>query len=122
MPRTTVNLQREFLPVENFQSLLDVGDADARTENLHPLTFRDPHAVVDNLNRQPSVVALGTKGYGPAFNLGPDTVSNGVFDQGLQDHARDNHLQRFGVDVLADLELVTPKAYDLDIKVVVDKI
>src|SRR6185437_7925754 len=57
-----------------------------------------------------------------AFNLGRKTVLDGVFYQRLQQHAGDHHIQRCGIEFLHNLELVTAKAHDLDVEIVVDEI
>src|SRR5215472_13896898 len=46
---------------------------------------------------------------------------DGVFDQRLQKHAGNHHLERSRVEFLYHLELVAPETHHLDIEVVIDK-
>ena len=49
-------------------------------------------------------------------------MTNGVFDQRLENHAGNDHIQSFRINLLADPELVPPEAHDFNIEVVVDEV
>ena len=46
---------------------------------------------------------------------------NRILNQGLEQHGRYHHFERFRLEFLDDPQLVTPEAHDFNVQVVVDE-
>ena len=122
MAGVALDLQREELAIEDLQPFAHVADADARFIDFGTPFVGNSHAVVDDLDHEPPFVTRDAQDDGAAFHLGRDAVPDGVLDQRLQDHAGNEHVQGLRIDLLADLQLVTPEPDHFDVEVVIDKI
>ena len=56
----------------------------------------------------------------PRTDLARQAVLDGVFDERLQNHARNDELDRVWADLLANTQL-RPEPYDFDVEVFVDR-
>jgi len=80
------------------------------------------HAVILDLDHQPRLDDATSQRDAAAFDLGRKSVLDAVFDQRLQQHARDHGFEGHRIEILHHLELVPSKAYDFNIQIIVDEL
>src|SRR3984893_14491783 len=71
---------------------------------------------------QPPAAVGGAQLDSPAFQLRRQPVLQAIFDNGLQQHARNERLQGLVVNRFDKLQVVAPEARHLNVQVVIDEI
>src|SRR5580698_936413 len=116
------NIHFELVAVEKPQTLVDVADPDTAAVYLEKPIRCHAHAVVVNLDRQPPVAATRADVNLTSRQPRSQPMLNCVLDDRLQQHAGHERVERLLIDFLENLELVAPKADDLDVQIIVDEI
>ena len=57
-----------------------------------------------------------------AFQLGRESVLDGIFHQGLEQHAGHHNVERLRIEILDHLQFVAAKANDFNVEIVVNEI
>ncbi len=115
------DVQVEVRAVEHAEALADVAEANAFDVNVWHFFFGDTDAVIFDFDVQPAIAVDGSNENATPFELRRQAVFETVFDNGLQEHARDKRFQRVFADFLDDVEVVFAEAGDFDVEIVVDK-
>src|ERR1700691_5642954 len=115
------NIHFELVAVEKPQTLVDVADPDAAAVDLEEPIRCHAQAVVVDLDRQPTVAAMRPDVDLASRESRSQTVLDRVFDDRLQQHAGHERVERLLINFLENLELVAPKAEDLNSQITVDK-
>src|SRR5204863_1756719 len=105
-------------PVDRPQTLVDVSQPDPATKRLFQAFLAHAEPIVGHLDGDAPFVQGGANGNTAASNLCRQAVLDRVLDERLQDHARDDHVERIGVDLLLHPQLRT-ETHDLDVEVLV---
>src|SRR5882724_7675159 len=108
--------------IEHLQTLCDIGHADAHAIWMSG-GFRRIHAdaVIFHFDHQLLFFHPTADDDAAALDLGRQPVLDRVLDQRLQDHAGDVCLERLGIKLLADPELLA-EADDFDVEIIVDEL
>src|SRR4029079_818884 len=108
--RYAVELQLIVRPVDYAQPLVHIAQADAAPRDALHLGCREPDAVVNDVDDGMAALPPAADGDPAAAELLGEPVLDGVFDERLQQHARDDELEGCRIDRLVDLEL-RPEAH-----------
>src|SRR5262245_11660924 len=122
LPRAAFDLQAELGAIENAKTLPDVAEADTFYVDVRHALLGDADAVVFDFDLQAAAALLCVQADAAAFDLGREAVLEAVLHHRLQQHARNERLQRLVVDFLDDLEVVLAEAGHLDVQIVVDEL
>ena len=82
---------------------------------------RDSHTVVGNFDRETAIELVRADVNLASLKARAKPVFDGIFDHGLEQHTGNEGIERLGIDLLKDLQLVTAEADHLDIQVVIDE-
>ena len=82
LPRLALDLHGRILAVKDLQPFVDVADANAGFENVVSTFLRNPNSVVNDFDDQVPFAMSRTKRYRASLNLGPDSMPDGVLQQG----------------------------------------
>jgi hypothetical protein len=115
------DVEVEIGAVENAQALADVAEADPFDVDVGHFFFGDANPVVFDLDVQAAIAVRRSHKDAAAFDLWSQAVFEAVFDDGLEQHAGDEGLERVFADFFHDVEVVFAEAGDFDVEVVVDE-
>src|SRR5262249_42186985 len=108
-----IQLEAVRRAVKLLQTRTRVGQADAFFDRL-AMVGRQAHAVVANLKLQFVAGAAGANLYQPGGRARRDAVTDGVFDQRLQDQIGRARVERLRLDLHFHLQAVAePRLFDL---------
>ena len=110
----------ELVAVEDPQPFVDIANPDATLEYVGHQFRRDADPVVFQLYLQPSAADGAAYPDRSAVDFRTESVLDRVLDQGLQQHAWNEGMQRIDRDLLGNLELIS-EANDFDAQVVVNE-
>src|ERR1019366_5899816 len=112
----------EIAAVEHAQTLMDVADADPIPEDLGHAVLGNADAIVFNFDDEARIAYRGADRDLTAAKFGGEAVLESVFDDGLQEHAGHEGIERMLLDLLMYLKVVAAEPGDLDVEVVVNEI
>src|SRR4029077_1019035 len=107
---------------EHAQPFVNVADADSVLKHLGHALLGNPDAVIFDRDDQAPVLRFDADGEFAAAEFGGKAVLQGIFDNRLQEHARNERIERVLVNLFVNHKVVAPEPCDLDIQIVVDKI
>src|SRR5271168_2739652 len=115
LPFLAPNIHLELIPVKQAQPLVYVADSDAAAIYLGEAFSRDPYAIIFNLDIETAISSPRADVNLATFKPRVQPVLDRVLDHRLQQHARNKRLESIVVDLLEDLQLVTPETDHFDI-------
>src|SRR5262249_31714004 len=80
------------------------------------------HAIILHLDGQLVVYKSAAQRNGTAIQLGREAVLDGVLDQRLEQHARNQKVKSRWLQLLDYTQLIPPEAGDLDVQIVIDEL
>ena len=95
--------------------------APLRRTNSGVGTVAHADAVVGHFDEDAIACELAAQGYGAAVDARLESVLDAVFDERLKQDAGDEDVERVGIDLLFDLQLVCAEADDFDVEIVVSE-
>src|SRR6185503_7890623 len=91
--------------VDDAKPLPHVNETDSAAHRLIETLQQKAHAIVFNLDHDPSLFAPATNHDGADPHLPRKAMFDRVFDQRLENHARHHEIKRVGSNVLAHAQL-----------------
>ena len=108
-------------PYTTCRRSVDIDHADAGAGRSTCAGSRHAHAIVFHFDYHAAIGATAANVDAAAIDFVGQAVLDGVFDQRLQNHAGNQMVERGGVKLLHDFQLVAAEARDLDVEIVVEE-
>src|SRR4029450_3304401 len=91
-------LELVLIAVDHGEALAHIGQSDAARHWLIPPVEHESHSVIFDLDDRPPVFAPAPNRDRARADLPGEAVLDRVLDERLQDHARDDDVERVGTD------------------------
>ena len=108
--------------IENAQPLAHIAQPNPFHIHVRKLFFRNPYAVVFNLDAQAAIAADGAQFDFSAADFRRKPVLQAIFDNRLEQHAGHERFQRGFVDLFHNFQVFAAEAGHFDVQVVVDEL
>src|ERR1700739_4947511 len=111
--------------IEHLQALRDICHTDTHPcprAAFFDLSSAHTDTVVLNFDDQARVCKAAAKINAAPLHLGGKTMLDGIFNQRLQQHAGNDHIERSRIDILDHAQLVGAKADHFDVEIIVDEL
>ena len=111
----------KLVAVEEAEAFVHVADADSAAVNFGEALGGDAQAVVFDFDEQAAFEVAGAEMDFTAFEARGETVLDGIFDHGLEQHAGDESFESLVVNFLEDLKFVAAETDNFDVEIIVDE-
>src|SRR5579863_4684394 len=116
------NVHLELIAIQQAQALVNIADADPAAVNFLQALARHSHAVIIDFDSQPPIPPVRSKTYRAALEARRQSMLDGIFNNGLKQHAGDENVHRILVNFLEDLQVIASEPNHLDVQIVVDEL